>query len=302
MVKGVFTVKADSGYDDDRTSRYHFPKQYLEKVRQTVDDLIVYYEPRRSGGRQSYIAVVRVLGVVADERRDNHYYALVGDYLDFDRPVSFRGPGGLFEQNLRSDGTTGLSGDFRNAVRLLSDAEFEGILTAGFSDTLEAQADQAQANLQLPSQLAEERIDFDFDRPLVERLVSRPFRDDAFARHVKLAYNATCAFTGLSMRNGGGRTEVDAAHIKPVAGDHRGPDSVRNGIALSKTVHWMFDRGLIAIDSDYRILTAGSLVPDPIKRLLNPTGHMILPEDKRAQPHPLFLEYHRNRIFKDARE
>ncbi len=60
--------------------------------------------------------------------------------------------------------------------------------------------------------------------------------------------------TGLKIINGGGRTEVQAAHIRPVP--DRGPDSVRNGLALSGTVHWMFDRGLISIDDDYSLIVA----------------------------------------------
>lgn len=103
------------------------------------------------------------------------------------------------------------------------------------------------------------------------------------------------------MRNGGGRTEVDAAHIRPVGDGHAGPDSIRNGLALSKTVHWMFDRGLLSIDNDYRILTARNLVPEPIRRLLLPEGYAFVPEDKRAQPAPAFLDYHRNKIFKEAK-
>jgi len=70
-----------------------------------------------------------------------------------------------------------------------------------------------------------------FDRPIVERLVARPFREAAFAGAVKSAYADTCAMTGLKIINGGGRAEVQAAHIRPVA--DRGPDSVRNGLALS---------------------------------------------------------------------
>jgi hypothetical protein len=37
----------------------------------------------------------------------------------------------------------------------------------------------------------------------------------------------------LQIINGGGRTEVQAAHIRPVAAG--GSDSVRNGLALSGT-------------------------------------------------------------------
>lgn len=301
MAKGVFTTKAESGYDDDRTSRYHFPKQYVEKTRQIVGDLVVYYEPRRSGGRQAYIAIVRVRSIVQDDAREGHYYALVSDYLDFDRPVPFRGQGGLFERNLESEGRTGLSGDFRNAVRLMPNEEFEAILAAGFRDSIPAGEATKQPAAPLSGGFEEEPATFEYDRPLIERIISRPFRDEAFARHVKDAYNATCAFTGLSMRNGGGRTEVDAAHIKPVAGGHCGPDSVRNGIALSKTLHWMFDRGLLAVDSDYRILTAKRLVPDPIQRLLHPSGYMTLPRSESQRPHPAFLKYHRDYVFKDAK-
>ena len=70
-------------------------------------------------------------------------------------------------------------------------------------------------------------------------------RDAAFARVVQAAYGATCADTGLKIIKGGGRAEVQAAHIRPVK--DKGPDSVRNGIALSATAHWMFDRGLISL-------------------------------------------------------
>jgi putative restriction endonuclease len=41
--------------------------------------------------------------------------------------------------------------------------------------------------------------------------------------------------TGLRIFNGSGRAEVQAAHIRPVADN--GPDSVRNGLALSSTIH-----------------------------------------------------------------
>jgi putative restriction endonuclease len=87
-----------------------------------------------------------------------------------------------------------------------------------------------------------------YDRPIVERMISRPFREAAFALGVKEAYANTCAMSGISIINGGDRAEVQAAHIRPVA--DRGPDSIRNGLALSGTIHWMFDRGLVSIDED----------------------------------------------------
>ncbi|MDO6413728.1 HNH endonuclease signature motif containing protein [Sphingomonas sp. BIUV-7] len=45
----------------------------------------------------------------------------------------------------------------------------------------------------------------------------------------------------MKLINGGGRAETEAAHVMSV--EAGGPDAVNNGIALSGTIHWMFDRG-----------------------------------------------------------
>jgi putative restriction endonuclease len=58
----------------------------------------------------------------------------------------------------------------------------------------------------------------------------------------------------LKLINGGGRAEVEAAHIRPVGAN--GPDTVQNGLALSGTVHWMFDRGLISLSDELDILVS----------------------------------------------
>jgi len=293
MTKGVLTTKASSGYDDIREERYHFPQNYLARVQQMVGDFFVYYEPRRNGGRSAYIAAGQIVSIDPDPSLDKHHYARITNYLEFDHPVPFRLGGHLLESGLRSEGQTGLAGDFRNAVRILPETEYGTIVQYGFVREL-VDVPHAESAYGFADPPAE------YQRPIVEQIVKRPFRDAAFARQVKGAYENRCAFTGLDMRNGGGRTEVDAAHIKPVGDGHNGPDSVRNGLALSKTVHWMFDRGLLSIDGDFRILTAGRLVPEPIKRLLLPGGRIELPNDPQDRPHQAFLEYHRNKIFKDA--
>ena len=114
--------------------------------------------------------------------------------------------------------------------------------------------------------------------------------------NVRAAYSNRCAITGLRLINGGGRPEVQAAHIQPVAS--KGPDSVRNGLALSGTVHWMFDRGLISIGDDYKILVAKDHVPDDAIRLLNRSGVINLPTDLTLHPNSYFLKFHRDQVFK----
>ena len=49
-------------------------------------------------------------------------------------------------------------------------------------------------------------------------------------------------------------SNIDAAHIHQFS-DSRNND-VRNGIALSKNAHWLFDEGLWTIADDYTVKVA----------------------------------------------
>jgi len=111
------------------------------------------------------------------------------------------------------------------------------------------------------------------------------------------AYNRRCAFTGFQFINGGGRAEVEAAHIKSVSA--KGPDVVQNGLALSGTVHWMFDRGLLTLSDDRRILMSNQINDvDGVRKILLPEGLAMFPERPEHHPDPKFLEWHRENCFK----
>lgn len=301
MAKGVFTTKLSPSYDDLPEVRYHFPRTYLRQVEQTLGDTIVYYEPRRGsaeassrGGRQSYFAVARPQSISQDPNDTGLYYCHVTDYLDFERGVQFR-DGEIYRESMlqRPDGATN-KGAFGRSVRIVPDEEFENILTAGFS---KSPIDFAVSREATAAQIVgfEDELK-PFERPMMELTVTRPFRDIAFRRTVRAAYDNRCAVTGLRLINGGGRPEVQAAHIRAV--EDKGPDSVRNGLALSGTIHWLFDRGLLAISDDMRILKAKGHVPDEVERLMNADGFIHLPIDPSQRPHPAFLRYHRETRFK----
>ncbi|MDQ1232272.1 HNH endonuclease [Sphingomonas sp. SORGH_AS_0879] len=118
-----------------------------------------------------------------------------------------------------------------------------------------------------------------------------------FRRIVLRAYDERCAVTGLKLINGGGRAEVEAAHIRPV--EANGPDIISNGMALSGTAHWMFDRGLIGFDDDMRILVSRQVNdPDSVRLIVNPSGRAILPAHLVSRPHPDFVRWHRDHRFK----
>lgn len=275
--------------------RYHFPKTYLNQARETLGDWVIYYEPRREGaelsgrsGRQCYFATARVERIEPDPKRRDHFYAYVSDYLEFTEPVPFRNGTEYYESLLRKDDGSTNKGRFGRALRLLAAEEYRLICQVGFTSSQSiSQPEEAMA-------LAEEPVEY--GRPHRVRLLERPFREAAFTRLIQSAYKSTCAMTGLKLINGGGRCEIEAAHIRPVA--RNGPDSPRNGIALSRTVHWMFDRGILSISDSGEILLAKGLVPDAVRRMLNPDGKVRFPSSAALAPHPVFLRYHREEFFK----
>lgn len=299
MAKAVFTAKRTSSYDDLIEERYHFPAKYRGAVERSVGDWILYYAPRRTSlddasrdGLQSYFATARVTSVVADAIRTDHYYAYVTDFLEFDRPVPFRNGRTFRESALRKDDGTSNLGGFGWSVRTIPDHEYEAIVTAGFVTLLDTQSGSVREA---------DRWDWssehgDKARPRVPCVGERWFRDRAFTARVRQVYANRCAFTGLRITNGGGRPEVQAAHIQPVASS--GPDAVRNGIALSGTVHWMFDRGLMSLEDDGRILLAKRGVPPELRGMLFPDLVAELPSDPVCRPHPTFLRFHRETVFK----
>ncbi|HQZ12519.1 MAG TPA: HNH endonuclease [Devosia sp.] len=291
MSKGVFTTRIGSGYDDDVELHYHFPRTYLGAVEQTVGDQIVYYEPRRSDGDMSYFATATVAGIRKDPRFSDHYYADLQGYLDFDRKVPFVERKGYYESILqKQDGSTN-RGAFGRSVRLLPEDEFTAIMAAGFGALPE------WPEVELPDGFHEgDQAPF-LVQERAEVFLSRPFRDRMFSRVVQRAYDRRCAVTGLRLLNGGGRPEVQAAHIRSVAA--QGPDSVRNGIALSGTMHWMFDRGMMTFEDDYSILLSRRGIPDQVASLVNRSGRLLVPARPTDRPSPSFLRHHRENVFKE---
>lgn len=296
MAHAIFIQNPESIYDDRPGRAYNFPRQYLGMVEETVGDWIVFYEGKK--GAFGYVAVQRVKEVVADPSRSDWYYAMLepGSLLQFEQVVSRANSLGVaYERSLRGSEGQPISGGVNtSAVRRLTEIEFAEIVNAGLEEIEGPDAlprsEQGFSEQQAPF----EAVTLSPNRQKV--LSSRPLRDAAFARMVKRAYGGKCAISGLDLRNGGGRAEVQAAHIRPVS--HDGPDVVSNGLALSGTLHWMFDRGLISISEDYSILVSHNKVPpDTVRRLIRPEGKLLLPSNDRDRPHPEYLRFHREEIF-----
>lgn len=295
MTKLVLLHRADSIYEDEPEVVYDFPARYLKLVEEAVGDWVVYYEPVKAGPR-GYFAVAKIARVIPKPGAAGRFLALIepGSFLPFDREVPRLIDGKPLEAALTAaDGTPRTGGLAQSAVRRLPEAEFARIVNLGLPPDLEAE-EEARYGAAV-GELAEGAEAF--ERPVLERLTRRPYRDVAFKRKVRAAYGYRCAISGLMLRNGGGRPEVQAAHIRPVA--HGGSDSVRNGLALSATLHWMFDRGLVSVAEDGEtILVSRNKVPaEVVERLILPGGRLLKPKDPRDAPHPKNLRWHRENVF-----
>lgn len=271
---------------------------YLSRAQQCIGDWIIYLEPVKAGNK-GYHAIAKVEQIVPDPTKPDHYLALMeqGSYLDFEDHVPFSFNGAYPEASVLNEQGR-VSGRAQAAVRTIPDADFNRIIDLGLRED-ETLLPRVPEVSQSPSMLQDIRtpFQFDFERDRAAYWTSRPKRDRIFRKLVLDAYDSRCALTGFKFINGGGRAEVEAAHIKPV--EHQGPDSIHNGLPLCGTVHWMFDRGLISLSDDLDILVSRHVNDaDSVWSLVNKTRKAILPNPASSRPHPRFLTWHRENCFK----
>lgn len=122
-------------------------------------------------------------------------------------------------------------------------------------------------------------------------------REARFAFNVLPAYDFTCALTGYRMVAEDGTTILDAAHIHSFS--NGGPCCVRNGIALSKTAHWLFDRGFWSLSDDLHVLVKKNDFHETggLGLLLKPKDGLTLEKLPHIgdRPDPTHLAWHRRK-------
>jgi len=299
----IFQIKlteeeaAPGGHD----TRYRFRNKYLDILRNALDDWIIYYQPApRAGkpviGSTGYFAIARVTLAQPSRLYPEYSEAMLERYEVLPNAVPFSILNSQFSSKsyfetsmLQSDGRMN-SHTVQQQVRALSVEDYTRIIDTGF------RPHRSEEELQI---VLTPLFGFAEDPPeSVERdriLTSRTFRDRVFRELVGKAYNMRCAMTGMSMQAADGSYEIEYAHIKPI--ECSGPDSINNGIALSRCMHWLFDKGLISIDPEYRIIKSSRCNEPKISNLINESGKITLPKNISHCPHPEFLRYHRECIF-----
>lgn len=124
-------------------------------------------------------------------------------------------------------------------------------------------------------------------------------RGGIFKREVPKIYNYTCCISGMRIDATVQVSLIDACHIVPFSESYN--DTISNGIALCPNLHRAFDRGLISIDEDYRVLVSSrfSEVESDytIKRF--DRERIQLPTSRDFWPSKDNLSWHRHTIFKN---
>ena len=294
--KGVFVIGSHSIYEDEPERFYRFPPKWMGNASKVVGNWIIYQEPRRAGPR-GYYAVAKVGKIVPDPATKDMFLALIepGTYLEFGRDVPFQLDGQAVERGLLNPDGRLNNGRAIQSIRAMSNADFNRIIDLGLIDEEGLLSRSQEADSQ-PALVKEDQAPWEgpIDRAIA--LVSRKVRDRQFRVRVLQAYDSRCALTGMKLINGGGRAETEAAHIMSV--EVGGPDVITNGIALSGTVHWMFDRGLISVSDAGDILLSSKINDiEGVSKIIYGDRRARFPQQQDQCPHPRYLAWHRENCF-----
>lgn len=124
-------------------------------------------------------------------------------------------------------------------------------------------------------------------------------RSGLFKRYIPQLYQDTCAMTGMRMRSTFKYNFIDACHIVPFVVTH--DDKVTNGIALCPNLHRAFDRGLVSVDSQYRILVSSHVEEDtahPYTERKLEGKSIVVAKQIQHQPCKENREWHTREVYK----
>lgn len=294
----ILEMREGSGYNDS-SEAYEFPKQYV-KVFEGISPgsaVALIYEPRREGGREAFVSWGVLAGTPIPTLDGKYQVHFDGGLIPFERPVPFATGGVPAEHRLRSIERRHWGASLQGrAVRALTAENAMEILSVGCGDAL-AEAFSPQLGPSFGGS-AEDR-----ERTLVARLR----RASGFQSRVLRAYGGTCAITGVAgVVDGPVRISglLDVAHIRPISAG--GPDVVSNAIPMMPTLHRLFDAGLftVAPSESQRTIRFSSLLSSHMLKSarfrfeLKDGTPLSLPVDRESWPHPEFLEFHRENVFR----
>lgn len=122
-------------------------------------------------------------------------------------------------------------------------------------------------------------------------------RSNVFKKEVPKKYNNTCCISGMRIDSIDNISMIDACHIVPFSESYN--DTITNGIALCPNLHRAFDRGILSIDDNYKVLLKSNFI-EPNRSSYNLKQFegikILLPENPLYYPSKDSLSYHRTKF------
>ena len=118
------------------------------------------------------------------------------------------------------------------------------------------------------------------------------FNAATFRDFVMTGYDNLCAITGTVIKYQG-FTNLEAAHIKPRS--HGGLFLPNNGLALSRDLHWAFDKGFFTLTDDLRIQVHPQIESDYLRSFDN--KKIRIPGNQFFVPDIDNIRYHREAVY-----
>lgn len=138
----------------------------------------------------------------------------------------------------------------------------------------------------------------DFTGETRQVLTTQRIKQHFFRRAVISSYRGRCCMSGLSDTR-----LLIASHIVPWSSDKGNRLNPRNGLCLSSIHDRAFDKGLISLADDGRILLSNELRKRDeafVQTVFLPLENKVIEMPERFSPEHAFLQHHRTAIFLDA--
>jgi len=200
---------------------------------------------------------------------------------------------------ITSTGRKGLDGASKLDREIWADfhADWEGL-------ALECEQLREQFGLLPPAEIADEAsldelpIPSDFTGETRRVFTEQRIKQNFFRRAVLASYRGRCCMSGLSEPR-----LLIASHIVPWSKDKANRLNPSNGLCLSALHDRAFDKGLLTVSAESKILVSPQLLSNcgnnPLSQALNGLNGMTISLPERFFPQIDFFKYHNENIFLD---
>jgi hypothetical protein len=162
---------------------------------------------------------------------------------------------------------------------------------------VESQLLRQQLDQEMPQDLEEDNDFEDFTGETRQVITTQRIKQHFFRRAVLSSYGGRCCMSGLSDTR-----LLVASHIVPWSQNKQNRLNPSNGLCLSAIHDKAFDKGLIALDDDFRVIVSGELKQSNdifVKAVFMPLLGSKIELPERFMPDVAFIAWHRNTLFVD---